>query len=32
VLADYFGGADPYDELSQSSFVNAFNYSPGDPW
>jgi hypothetical protein len=32
VLADYFGGTDPYDELSQSSFVNAFNYSPGDPW
>ena len=32
VLADYFGGTDPYDELNQSSFVNAFNYSPGDPW
>jgi hypothetical protein len=31
-LADYFGGADPYDELNQSSFVNAFNYSPDDPW
>ena len=32
VLADYFGGTDPYDELNQSSFVNAINYSPGDPW
>ena len=32
VLADYFGGADPYDELNQSSFVNAFNYSADDAW
>jgi hypothetical protein len=32
VLADYFGGTDPYDELSQSSFVNAFNYSADDAW
>jgi hypothetical protein len=31
-LADYFGGADPYDELNQSSFVNAFNYGADDPW
>src|SRR5262245_16933161 len=31
-LADYFGGADPYDELNQSSFVNAFNYGANDPW
>ena len=31
-LADYFGGTDPYDELNQASFVNAFNYSPDDPW
>jgi hypothetical protein len=32
VLADYFGGTDPYDDLNESSFVNAFNYSTGDPW
>lgn len=32
VLADYFGGTDPYDELDQSSFVNAFRHSADDPW
>ena len=31
-LAGYFGGSDPYDELNQSSFVNAHNYSADDPW
>ncbi|HZM30365.1 MAG TPA: hypothetical protein VFB77_07740 [Acidimicrobiales bacterium] len=32
VLADYFGGTDPFDDLYQGSFVEAFNYSADDAW